>query len=407
MSPSGTIEPWYLSHTLIRALLLVLLAGLLFFRPEPELFAASSPTRLSKQALARQRLKQLKQRCKRHPRRRECKKLRPAPSVTPTPAPTSERSPEASPTPLAIDPGIPDLSKWEANMLSFGSKHCASIRSGQLNAEQQLAATYYDAQAVFQQIQEYTNDSSWSTCAQAARKIYRDHYVIPNAGRVPAYWSFTSGLTEDALLRRDIISHSAVMLLAHQAAFALDESPLAWTESSVYSREVAYTILAYLHAENLGEARRPRLAALVDQALGHINQWFIKRNAPYVRPFMVGLTARALITYHSAAPDPRIEPALRIALEELWRSTWVESSLAFRYTDRLVNPGDLTPAPDLNLLIAPAYAWMYLRTGDLTYRNRADLIFKGGVAGAYLGNPKQFNQNYLWSFDLVRWRQGR
>ena len=62
-------------------------------------------------------------------------------------------------------------------------------------------------------------------------------------------------------------------------------------------------------------------------------------------------------------------------------------------------------APDLNLLIAPAFAWMYQQTGDTTYRDRGDQIFAGGVKGAISTDGKQFNQNYMWSFDYVKWRQ--
>ena len=46
---------------------------------------------------------------------------------------------------------------------------------------------------------------------------------------------------------------------------------------------------------------------------------------------------------------------------------------------------------------------MWTQTGDPKWRDRADAIFAGGVAGAFLGNPKQFNQSYRWSFDYVRW----
>src|SRR5205085_8568150 len=61
-------------------------------------------------------------------------------------------------------------------------------------------------------------------------------------------------------------------------------------------------------------------------------------------------------------------------------------------------------APDLNLVIAPAFAWVYQRTGDVTYRDRGDAVFAGGVLNAYLGRGKQFDQNYSWSFDYVKWR---
>ena len=64
-------------------------------------------------------------------------------------------------------------------------------------------------------------------------------------------------------------------------------------------------------------------------------------------------------------------------------------------------------APDLNLLVAPMYAWLYAQTGNVTYRDMADALFVGGVNGAWIapdGPNKQYNQNYRWSFDYVKWR---
>ena len=73
------------------------------------------------------------------------------------------------------------------------------------------------------------------------------------------------------------------------------------------------------------------------------------------------------------------------------------------YTDRVASDGSggTDPAPDLNLLIAPAYAWMYRQTGDITYRQQGDQIFAGGVRSADLDEVKQFNQNYEFSFDYL------
>jgi hypothetical protein len=55
------------------------------------------------------------------------------------------------------------------------------------------------------------------------------------------------------------------------------------------------------------------------------------------------------------------------------------------------------------MLIAPAYAWFYNLTGDVSYLQKGDQIFNGGVAGAWLGGGKQFSQNYRWSFQYVEW----
>ena len=60
---------------------------------------------------------------------------------------------------------------------------------------------------------------------------------------------------------------------------------------------------------------------------------------------------------------------------------------------------------NLNLLIAPVYAWLYMRTADTIYRDRGDKVFAGGVKKAWLHGDKQFKQNYHWSFDYVKWRK--
>ena len=95
---------------------------------------------------------------------------------------------------------------------------------------------------------------------------------------------------------------------------------------------------------------------------------------------------------------------LERAANDIWDNLWLPSSEAFKYTDRATSTGGMEPAPDLNLLIAPVFAWLYHQTGNDIHRQRADAIFAGGVKHAYLVNAKQFNQNYRWSFEYLRLR---
>jgi hypothetical protein len=301
----------------------------------------------------------------------------------------------------AQGPPVPQLARWEAQMVTFGRAVCDSLAAAR-TPDERLAAVYYDAQRVFFQMADYTGNGAWNACARRARAVYRDEYVLRHQGQVPGYWNFTHGLTMDYGRTGDVTSKEAVLLLARNAAFARDGTPLEWTRDAKVSREVAYAIMAYLNAEKVGAARRDRLQPLVTQALGHLGQWFGARPAPYVQPFMVGLTIEALIMYHETIPDPRIPPAIKTAMDWLWANAWRRTDGGFWYESSDQRAG----APDLNLLIAPAYGWLYRHTGEPAYRDWGDQIFAGGVQGAYLGQGKQFNQSYRWSFDYVKWRRG-
>ena len=83
-------------------------------------------------------------------------------------------------------------------------------------------------------------------------------------------------------------------------------------------------------------------------------------------------------------------------------NAWMPGAEAFWYD----STDTTAAAPDVNLLIAPAYAWLYRQTGDPAYRDRGDQIFAGGVKRASLSDGKHFDQSYRWSFDYVKWRRG-
>lgn len=351
----------------------------------------------------------------------------PAPDTPPPPTPPPAPTPRPTPKPDPVEAvPIPELARWEANMLTYGRQHCAFFDRTGLTLDQRLGATFYDAIAVFYQIADYTGDPAWGECALKARAAYRDDYVIPHEGSVPGYWNFTTGLRMDWERTNDSLSSRAVVELSTNAAYANDATPLAWTAGTTRTREVAYAIIGYLDAEAVGEPRRARLMAHVEQAIGHLDQWFLSKSsrAPvpfklvpeaagqyYFQPFMVGLTAKALIRYWEVTRDSRVLPIVRLSLDTLWERAWVASDEAFWYQNWVPDPTYVFPprrgAPDLNLLIAPAFAWVYSQTGDTTYRDRGDQVFAGGVKGAYLVGSKQFNQNYTWSFDYVRWRARR
>ena len=67
--------------------------------------------------------------------------------------------------------------------------------------------------------------------------------------------------------------------------FAAAGTPLSSTQSYELSREVAYVIMLYLSLEDLGLPRNARLLPLVEQAFGHLDQWFVNRSADFIQTF--------------------------------------------------------------------------------------------------------------------------
>jgi hypothetical protein len=305
--------------------------------------------------------------------------------------------------------GIPELAAWEAQMVAFGTRICDQLAAGGMTSDQRLVHVYYDQARVMYQIADYTRDTRWNACAQRALAVYRDEYVLRNQGRVPGYWNFTTGLRMHFERTGQSASKTALQLLSRNASYAGDSTNLAWTVPTLASREVAYTILAYIEAENLGEPRRARRAQLVTHAYGHLDQWFTRftwrGKTEQVAPFMVALTAHSLIADWEETRDARLIPALRRAADWLWANAWDDGEDAM-LLDVNAAPGKAVYAPDLNLLIAPMYAFLYRQTGLAQYRDQGDALFAGGVREPFLTTGKHFDQNYWWSFDYVKWRRG-
>ena len=313
----------------------------------------------------------------------------------------------SSPIAESPDPFIEGaITEWQTNMVKFGEPLCAELEDMSPSSEQALAATYYDGIDVLLRIAEYRNEEAWLSCANRAISIYRDNYVFPNGGSIPGYWNFTHGLTRHYLLTKDQKSQQAVLLIAKNAAFSRENTPLSETVDNSLSREVAYTIMTYLNVLKVGGDLSPRLEPLVGQALGHLEQWI--SSAPggntTMKPFMVALTSQALIQYYQYRADQRIPALLEKALAEMWNRAWQPDEGAFRYQEKSTNLSDEDSAPDLNLLIAPAYMWVGQHNNNVEFRTKAEQIFAFGVQKSFLGSGKHFNQNYRWSFDFVAWR---
>lgn len=263
---------------------------------------------------------------------------------------------------------------------------------------------YYDGTKVYMQIAKYLDELSWQLCAGYVKNAYRNWVFGMSDGatgpiaRLGGWRVFPQGLAHDYLRTGDPLSREAVLRLTRNSAFAGSGG----ASTCTYSRETAYLINAFLAAEEMGEPRDARLAIAVDYALGHINQWFVQKVTcgGNEAAFMVGLTVDALIAYYEKTGDSRIPGAVRVAADGLWSMSWSPTDEGFS----LNIYSNQTGQPDLNLLVAPMYAWVWQMTGETIYLQRGDTVFSAGVRRAYLGAGKHFAQNYRWSFSYVKWR---
>ncbi len=261
----------------------------------------------------------------------------------------------------------------------------------------------------------------------------------------PGYRRFPHGIYMDWVLNPTPALAESIIKLRDNPAYSNPEQ--IWFQQGLFwsnrSRDLAYALGAHVVAERANNPRNEeRVALYVAMTLNHINEWVTGfRGNPDVSrhrfaPFMAGLTAEALIGFYEweiendrdpsalyshpsvpteYTPTMTIPEALQGLADFMWTATvqageaqgesmWVAdiggtgypyNDLGgtgvggFRYEDRLnpISGGDTTErvSPDLNLLIAPLYGWLFKHTGDTTYITRGDLIWEGGVTLANTG----------------------
>lgn len=291
-----------------------------------------------------------------------------------------------------------DALKWKDNGKSYGLTLCARLRDSTCDNDCKLANIYYDGAYVFKRLDGLHPGNGFDSCAVTASNIFKD-YITRSGGalQVPGYRNFTDGF-------QVLGEYDWVHELSTKAAYARQEAFGEDITNPELSREISYAIVSYINARKGGYELNSLYNSRVNASFEHLAHWFDRGDAPYIRPFMVALTARAIIRHDEAYTDSRTLPVLRSAASWLWDNTWIPSSRAFKYTDRVVSSGGTEPAPDLNLLIAPLYYWLFAQTGEVSWRDKGDAIFEGGVNQAYFASGKQFNQNYFWTGEGLVWR---
>jgi hypothetical protein len=316
--------------------------------------------------------------------------------------------------PIAGAPEIPERAAWELHMRDGYRARCVLQQFPRMGLGNEAEDWYYDGARVRYQIAAYTGEQRWIECGDAINEWYRTQVL---AHGLTGWRVFPHGLRMHFARTREPASLAALRATITKSAFGTSGGGV----DAELIRETAYMIQAYMQNERAGEPRfvlhgnneRETLSGLersVAYGIGHLEQYMDNAGsgeAPtYHQPFMAGLMMEALIEYDEfmremSRPDPRIPWVVARTADWLWATAWSDPAQAFYYDNKAKQP-----TPDLNLMIAPAYAWLWRMTGDPKHQARGDAVFAGGVRRAWLGDGKHFNQNYRWSFDFVRWRRG-
>jgi hypothetical protein len=317
------------------------------------------------------------------------------------------------------------FARYESEFLTYAEKHAAEETTS-------WEWYYYDRARVLYAYARRSGDISYRERAHKAALAYRRQYVEANDYGVSAHWSFVTGLATHFLLAGDEASRTAVGRIADSFNVwyymdALDGVVPPGsdnTEPRIQARALEAYLTAHLisapsfrgyNDEQGKSASWPeRLRFSLNAILSSqqpTGEWPGSGAPDNSTPFMNGILHSVLIDYYERfEADPRIPVAIRRNLDWMWANMWVPKSKAFRYHEFQL-PGEsadvLGPAPDLNMLIVDGFGFVFQTTGDRSYVERGDLVFRGGVESAWLVGAKQFNQSYTTSYRYLGYRSAR
>ena len=248
---------------------------------------------------------------------------------------------------------------------------------------------------------------------------YREDQIIHEGadagtmnGRSEPRYLFLRAMEADYLLTGDPRTLEIAELMADYLLEVIDvdwffyasDSERFWTE-----RRVAFTLLGLIVYGRMSgdtaylDATHARFDNLIATQGEHTDGGFIHHLYAHDSdecgtfgeyggsPFMTGLLFEALITYYEQFGDERAVTSVVSAVDWLYDEGWYGSGFSYLIG---CGYGAADEAPDLNLLTVAGFGFAYWATGEERFRTRGFEVFDAGVAEAYLGARKQFNQNY-------------
>lgn len=334
-------------------------------------------------------------------------------------------------------PPIPHLDVWQSLMLSLAAKWGAWLDNPAnmplaFGVESQV--WYYDGGRVYEQVAAYTGDTKWLKYADLIHSQYGD-YVITNNGGIPGWRVFGIGFYQGYERLKDAKNAQALDTLVNgskantipgvelryyrQHGTATQAvapgNPINPQWNPLYIRESAYIVKAMVVEEIRTGARHPLLdCGVFDCVVPDLTAFMTPGSSTYlgagtggnvVNNFMIGLALEALILYYEmtvtqGTPDARIPPIVKQVIDFFWlhcvdhatNITWYNSTSGLYDSN-------------LGLMTAPAFAWYWRYSKDLTYLTQGDMLFGAAITGNELQDTgKQFSANFAWTFDYVKWR---
>jgi hypothetical protein len=268
----------------------------------------------------------------------------------------------------------------------------------------------------------------WDRANQVAID-YRNRHLMPYDGASVPWWSQPEGLAVHYWLTGDVTSYDMAIKvatsIAEQTRPATFDNPPNWYAMAGTlgdDRMRAKSMMGVIEIYRLGSGVVPTrswgqwpILQTLEQNLngvlstqGSLGQFGGDYYRGGQKNYMVGMLLSALIKHHEeVSADPRIEPAVKRAIDYMWSTQWIAARKGFNYVSvDAGNEGGPSPEPSLNGLILPAFQWYASRSGDPIYRDRAEQILIGLRQNrpSWTNFLMQFDQAYYKFSDAVAWR---
>ncbi len=353
---------------------------------------------------------------------------------------------------------IPELAALEVTMLDQGPRWGSYMDPAGPNSQSdKFFHEFYGTANTFQRFADYFGTAEpWLTYADWGNEVFRT-YLTNTGYTTQGLRRFTHGMYGEFVLD-DSVTLQELEMLRDNPAFSRVSEGRGQGGSEHRSRPVALAVVSNIHAERAGSTRRiegnqARLETFLPWMGSHLYEWRTGdyRGTPDVgvprfAPFMFALTAHSLITYiewerelgndenqywrttypmdygqgTTAGAQTVTWPTIIDALADVAEWAVLEATHDTSQNITMWQPDNQgyasfyyqtsnspSLAPGLNLMIAPAYAWLWKETGDRRFRDWADQLFGAGALNslsAARNNGKLFNQQFFLSFDYIKWR---